>query len=174
MKNFLFLAIALFILQGCKTNNSKNSTPEKTTEATEATNYDELTFKNVPEVVTSYVKNTLKFSTDKLHSATIDLNNDGKNEYIFYILDMEFCGSGGCTFFILNNNGTRLSRITVANAPMYVSNETSNGYRNLITFSDRNWQQLTFDGKKYTSNASMGKIVDKPTTENATLLFNLE
>lgn len=60
---------------------------------------------------------------------SVDLNNDGKNEMFVMMLSRYFCGSGGCTWMILGQNGEVVTRGTVAGYPVYLSDEYSDGYR---------------------------------------------
>ena len=55
-------------------------------------------------------------------TAFTDLNGDGLNEAVVYLLDPSLCGSGGCNTFILTQNGRRwqvVGNITITHPPIY-------------------------------------------------------
>jgi len=43
--------------------------------------------------------------------AAVDLNNDGKDEYVVQATDSYYCGSGGCSFYIYHYTAPRYDRI---------------------------------------------------------------
>jgi len=58
----------------------------------------------------------------RLVTAFTDLNGDGVNEVVVYLLDPSFCGSGGCNTFILSQAGPDwhvVGNITITHPPIY-------------------------------------------------------
>ena len=84
-----------------------------------------------------------------------DLNDDGKKEILVGLTGPYFCGSGGCTQYILDNQGAVISKFTVADYPVMIDTDKSSGWKNLIINSGRKNRVVKFDGKKYPSNPSM-------------------
>ena len=84
-----------------------------------------------------------------------DLNDDGKKEILVGLTGSYFCGSGGCTQYILDNQGNVISKFTVANNPVVIDTHKSNGWKDLIIYSGGKNRLVKFNGKKYPSNPSM-------------------
>ena len=66
-----------------------------------------------------------------------------------------FCGTGGCTFLLLDRYAEIITKFTVMDAPIYVSKAKTNGWRNLMIKSEGKFKKLVFDGKSYPSNPSV-------------------
>ena len=84
-----------------------------------------------------------------------DLNDDGKKEILVGLTGPYFCGSGGCTQYILDNQGAIISRFTVADYPVVIDSQKSSGWKNLFIYSGGKNRIVKFDGKKYPSNPSL-------------------
>lgn len=96
----------------------------------------------------------------------IDLNGDGKKEYLVGLIGGDWCGSGGCTVLVFNNSIKVISRMTVVNYPIYIGasqkKEVSKGYSNLyIQNRDGSVAKMSWDGIKYPSNPSIAPKVNK-------------
>jgi len=128
-------------------------------------------------------------STTKYISALVDLNGDGKQEVIAYLLGPEWCGSGGCTMLVLAPQGSSfkvITRMTISNPPIRVLDTKTNGWRDLTVHVSGGGisgydAKLSFNGKKYPSNPSVpparklqGKTAGDdiiPSLDNATPLY---
>ena len=117
------------------------------------------------EKISVFLKNILK---DDLATMTeeqrefqyeeVDLNNDGIKEYLVGFANSYFCGSGGCTYYLLNNNGSVITIFTVSDSPFIVMVASkTNGWRDILVKSNGSLRQLKFDGKTYPSNPSILK-----------------
>ena len=97
---------------------------------------------------------------DRMYSAEhADINQDGKDEIFVALVSPYFCGTGGCTWYILNPDFTLLGKYSVSDFPIYISNTQSNGYRDLYVKSDGKYHTLKFnDG--YPSNPSVEPVFD--------------
>lgn len=89
--------------------------------------------------------------------SNIDLNDDGQPEILVGLMSSYFCGSGGCTAYLLSNEGILISKFTVSDYPFLVSPLRSLGWNNLITRSGGHYRTLQWNGRKYPSNPSMEK-----------------
>ena len=88
-----------------------------------------------------------------------DLNGDGKFEYLVgFVANSYFCGSGGCTYYLLDHESNTISRFTVADGPFIVLNEKHNGWHDLVVRSGENLHHLIFNGKKYPNNPSTAPV----------------
>lgn len=68
--------------------------------------------------------------------ARVDLNNDGRREVVAYLLDQNFCGSGGCTMVILTPSGSAYRRIgntPTTRLPIRLLPSRHNGWRDIAT-----------------------------------------
>lgn len=115
------------------------------------------------EMVKSFLQTKLKADLDKnliddfgrkFIQFEFDINEDGQNEIFVGLNGPFFCGSGGCTQYILNADGTELSHFTVSDYPVIIDTNKSNGYRDLFIMSGGKNRIVKFDGKKYPSNPS--------------------
>jgi hypothetical protein len=84
-----------------------------------------------------------------------DLNDDGKNEIFVGLRGSYFCGSGGCTQYLLDNEGNIITKFTVAGYPVVIDTNKSNGWKDLFIHSGGKDRIVKFDGKKYPSNPSV-------------------
>ncbi|WP_288369588.1 hypothetical protein [uncultured Algoriphagus sp.] len=87
-----------------------------------------------------------------------DLNEDGNSEIIVGLTGPYFCGSGGCTMLVLSNHGDVITRFSVVKYPIFIDEETTNGWKNLILFSGSENRLVTYDGQTYPSNPSTLEI----------------
>jgi hypothetical protein len=92
-----------------------------------------------------------------------DLNNDGNDEAIAYLVGSYTCGTGGCTAMIFDINGgeyTLNSQMTLMRTPIVVANTQTNGWQDLVipvagggtAPSDR---VVQWTGQSYAANPSM-------------------
>lgn len=120
---------------------------------------DDLMSKNIINFLTqSYLENDLQFLTEndrKFQFYKIDLNDDGKKEYFVRFMSSYFCGTGGCTFLLLDRYAEVINKFTVMDAPIYISKDKTNGWKKLIVQSVGKFKELIFDGKSYPSNPSV-------------------
>jgi hypothetical protein len=84
-----------------------------------------------------------------------DLNDDGKKEILVGLTGPYFCGSGGCTQYIFDNQGMVISKFTVSDYPVVIDTEKSQGWKNLFILSGGKNRIVKFNGKKYPSNPSL-------------------
>ena len=140
-------------------NPDNKTTLQKVSENFSVQSVDDLMSKNIANFLTqSYLKNDLQFLSEndrKFQMYKIDLNGDGKDEYFVRLMGSYFCGSGGCTFLLLDRYSEIITKFTVVRPPIYVSAEKDNGWRKLMVESEGKFKELIFDGKSYPSNPSV-------------------
>ena len=88
-----------------------------------------------------------------------DLNGDGTNEIFVALTGPYFCGSGGCTFLLLDQTGKLNTRFTVSSYPVIVDSTSTHGWRDLIVQSRGKFHRLKFTGIHYPSNPSIAPII---------------
>lgn len=85
----------------------------------------------------------------------IDLNNDGNEEIFVRFMGSYFCGSGGCTFLLLDKYGEIITKFTVTRAPIFVEQTKVNGWSLLLVKDAGVFKELTFENGSYPSNPSV-------------------
>lgn len=131
--------------------------------------------KEIASKISDYLKNILKddlklMTKDqrKFQYEEVDLNDDGVKEYLVGFKNSYFCGSGGCTFYLLNNNGSVITIFTVADTPFIaMANSKSNGWKDLLVKSNGDLRHLKFNGKTYPSNPSVAPIFKETPNDDA-------
>ncbi len=113
----------------------------------------------------SYFKKDLSVmdSNDRKFSFyEIDLNDDRKPEFFIWLRSPYFCGTGGCTFLLLDQDMKFIQRFTVMDPPVFRSSNLTNGWHDLILISSQSaektvFRHLKFDSasKKYPTNPSL-------------------
>ncbi|PKB16943.1 hypothetical protein [Flavobacterium sp. 5] len=134
----------------------------------------EIKLKNF--MVHDYIKDDMKFLTESDHKfqfENIDLNGDAIPETFVRFSSPYFCGSGGCTFLLLDNHQKIITKFTVMEAPVYIENTTKNGWAVLLVNDRGVFKDLSFNGKKYPSNPSvLPKSSYDDTSDHSTILFD--
>lgn len=99
-------------------------------------------------------KNLVDETSRKFIFFEYDLNDDSKNEILVGLTGSYFCGSGGCTQYVLDNQGNVITKFTVAGYPVVIDNNKTKGWKDLIILSGGKNRIVKFDGKKYAANPS--------------------
>jgi hypothetical protein len=109
-----------------------------------------------------YVRNALGVELEsmmpgdrKFSAEWIDLNGDGSEELFAVLVSPYFCGTGGCTWLVINYDGTVLTRGSVAGYPVYVGEVGSESYRTLYVRSGGSYHVMEFSNGSYPSNPSV-------------------
>jgi hypothetical protein len=102
-----------------------------------------------------------------------DLNNDNKNEYFVGFSNPYFCGSGGCSGYILNNNGSVINSFSVTDFPIYVTTTSSEKFKDLIVKSKGKFHQIKMKNKKYPSNPSIQEKWDGEIPKESTKVLDV-
>ncbi|OXA77095.1 hypothetical protein SAMN05444397_104275 [Flavobacterium aquidurense] len=172
MKNKILIALSVFALYSCQNKEkpaSKNiiktivqDTLSKTLGGT--ANLSEVTAKNDKEVelirkqLSILLKKDLPVMTKDerfFYYEAYDLNNDKKDEYFVGFSNPYFCGSGGCSGYILNNDGSVINKFTVTDFPIFIGTTASENFKDLIFNSGNTLHSLKMKNGKYPSNPSV-------------------
>lgn len=104
----------------------------------------------------------------------IDLNDDGQDEVLAYLLGPYFCGTGGCNLLLLRSTGDGYALVNsfpTTSTPVIIAAEKSNGWNDIWRYrtgggAPANYIANRFDGKAYVDaeqlsaeNAPAGKPV---------------
>lgn len=99
----------------------------------------------------------------KFMERAVDLDRDYQTEeYLLYVIDPMFCGTGGCNLLLINDQGEALSETTVVKLPVYTTASTfedlqnnKGAWKELYVWS-QGLRRLSPDGNgKYPDNASV-------------------
>jgi tetratricopeptide (TPR) repeat protein len=101
----------------------------------------------------------------------VDLNEDRIPEVFVYLVGPFVCGTGGCSGVIFkqeNGEYKVLSRFSLVNTPVIISNTKTNGYRDLIMYVSGGgiksfFARVKYDGKAYPMNPSIEPKVETGT-----------
>ncbi len=103
---------------------------------------------------------------------SVDLNDDGRAETLALVAGPMLCGSGGCPVLVFTpeGEGFRLvTRLSVVQGPVKVSDERTNGWRDLVVGIGgggmaSGFAALAYDGATYPSNPTVppARRVDDP------------
>lgn len=141
---FLSLVLIISLLTACQAKKSNN---------------DEILNKVKTYLVDDFLKDEIQFmtSTDKQFQMTlVDLNDDGKDEIFIQFVSPYFCGTGGCTFLLLDSQLKHINTFSVTRAPIYVET-IKNNWANLYTVNRGELKILEFKNGKYPNNPSVAK-----------------
>lgn len=86
---------------------------------------------------------------------SFDLNNDQKNEYFVGFSNAYFCGNGGCSGYILNNDGSVINSFTVTDFPIYITTSSTEKFYDLLMKSGGLFHHMKMKNGKYPTNPSI-------------------
>ncbi|TEB41237.1 hypothetical protein D0809_26550, partial [Flavobacterium circumlabens] len=103
-----------------------------------------------------------------------DLNNDKKNEYFVGFSNPYFCGSGGCSGYILNNDGSVINSFTVTDFPISVTTSVTEKFYDLIFETGGKFHLLKMKNGKYPSNPSVQEKVKGDVPKETTKVLDIQ
>lgn len=191
MKRYAFLIafVSALVFAGCRSSGGGQSSAATNSVVTDTTGetqldpdttdtipvqfYDTSTFRKVAvDTVRAglqkrYADDLSKNIIDSLSRRFIifehDLNDDGVKEIFVGFSGPYFCGSGGCTFLIMDSAGKVITQFSVSEYPVIIANSKTNGWHDLIITSNHKNHVMRFNGTKYPSNPSIQPVFDIPT-----------
>lgn len=129
----------------------------------------------VSAAVLAYARSQGDYDQPKFRHASVDLNGDRDPDAVVLLLGPNWCGSGGCTFLVLQGReGTFAYRssTSVTLEPIRQANEQRHGWHSLIVHSrGRGEVLLRFDGNTYPSNPSRQPVASKRQLASAKILI---
>ncbi|WP_281631371.1 hypothetical protein [Flavobacterium luteolum] len=189
MKNKVLILIAILALGSCQNkDNSKNivktvvqDTLSKTLGGTanlsESTPKEDKAVELIRKQLLVLLKNDIPALTKDeryFYYEAFDLNNDKKNEYLVGFANPYFCGSGGCSGYILKNDGTVINRFTVTDFPIYVTSSATEKFYDLIFESGGKFHLLKMKGGKYPSNPSVQEVIKSDVPKESTKVLDIQ
>lgn len=120
---------------------------------------DQQTADNIKNfLINEYLKEELSLLTAndrKFQFYKIDLNADGNDEIFVRFMTSYFCGSGGCTFLLLDQYSAIITRFSVTRAPIFVEPSKVNDWSLLLVKDAGVFKELIFQDGSYPSNPSV-------------------
>lgn len=107
----------------------------------------------------------------KFNIHEVDLNNDQKKETFVNLYTPYFCGTGGCTVLLLDNNLKLMNRFTVTETPLYIDPAFENNWKVIYVKSKGQWKSLTYTKGKYPNNPSVLKNSEVGPKEGSVIIF---
>jgi len=175
MKSKIAIAITILIFYSCQDKNDQNKTKSNniiktiaedtlsktvagTADLSNAPVKDDKTVRLIQKQLQVLLKKDLPTMSKEdryFYYEAFDLNNDQKNEYFVGFSSSYFCGSGGCSGYILSNNGTLINSFTVTDFPIHITTSTTENFYDLIMKSGGKLHQIKMKSGKYPSNPSV-------------------
>ena len=199
MKNTLLPLILSCLMLACQPAKKESSEEvDSAREATEKIHQDSIDLKSksdeaqqefyVPqstdEQTANNLKNFLKDYAGEDYSSLqdmdkqfqfykVDLNEDGNEEIFVRLMGPYFCGSGGCTFLLLDKYGEIITKFTVTRAPIFIEKQKVNGWSLLLVKDSGVFKELIFENGSYPSNPSvLPKAPYDAPSGNAMIMFD--
>ncbi|MGI9531414.1 hypothetical protein [Lutimonas sp.] len=175
MRKLIYLFLVLVLIgTSCKTDSKKGVEKDQDKEVDSVVvkqqkpeqqspfvpqSTDQQTANNIKNfLVNDYLKEELSFLQDndrKFQFYQLDLNGDGNDEIFVRFMSPYFCGSGGCTFLLLDKYGEVITRFSVTRSPIFVESKKVNDWALLLVKDAGVFKELTFKDGSYPSNPSM-------------------
>ncbi len=105
----------------------------------------------------------------KYRTGSADLNNDGKIETFVFMFGSYFCGSGGCSGYLFNDQGAVISEFMVMRPPVLVASSKNKGWQDIVVWSNGGLRRLQYDGAIYPLNASLAPKIEIETLKQAAI-----
>lgn len=172
MKSKFLIALAVVILCSCQNKDKTDSknivkaiaedtlskTAAGTADVSDTLVKDNKTVELIREQLNVLLEKDLAAMTKEdrfFYYEAFDLNNDKKDEYFVGFSNPYFCGSGGCSGYILNNDGSVINKFTVTDFPIYVTTSSTEKFYDLIFETGGEFHLLKMKNGKYPSNPSV-------------------
>lgn len=188
MKNKILILITILALTSCQNKeNSKNivktivqdtlsKTLGGTADLSEVSEKNDKAAQLIRKQLQVLLKKDLPVMTKDqrfFYYEAFDLNNDKKDEYFVGFSNSYFCGSGGCSGYILNNEGSVINPFTVTDFPILVTTESSEKFYNLLMQSGGTFHLMKMKNGKYPSNPSVEEKWKSDVSKESTSVLDI-
>lgn len=180
-----FAIITGLVFSSCKNTKTENKTKSETTIPV-GTKDDDYAKRSVDDKLADKIKEYIndKFLTEadnraitegqrKFQLYKVDLNNNGNEEVFVKFATSYFCGTGGCTVLLLDNNMDLITKLSPTQ-DLYVENAVENGYKVLLTYTEGEWRKLVYEKGSYPTNPTMVEATSDEPSEQAEKMFDVE
>lgn len=190
MKSKFLMALAVVLLWSCQNKgktDSKNivetiaedtlsKTAAGTTDISDSVVKDYKAVGLIRKQLNVLLKKDLPAMTKEdrfFYYEAFDLNNDKKDEYFVGFSNPYFCGSGGCSGYILNNDGSVINKFTVTDFPILVTTSSTDKFYDLIFETGGKFYLLKMKNGKYPSNPSVQEKWKGEVPKESTSVLNI-
>lgn len=182
-RSLILMPVAFLTLQCNKKETSPATETQKLSLSDTVTAKPKLQPENqddTAEKIAHYIANdyltpgdlkAIPMSERKFRYQQIDLNTDGKMEVFVSFYTPYFCGTGGCTVLLLDDQLKPITKFTVTNPPLFAEQETTDGWKTLLVQDRDGWKQLAYKNGKYPSNPSVLPASSKEPSDYAQGIF---
>jgi len=191
MKNKLLLAVMILGMMSCQNKDKTDSksiiktiaedtlskTVAGTADVSDAPAKDDKAVELIRKQLNILLKADLPAMTKDdrfFYYEAFDLNNDKKDEYFVGFSNPYFCGSGGCSGYILNNDGSLINKFTVTDFPILVTTSASEKFYDLIFETVGKFHLIKMKNGKYPSNPSVQEIWKGETPKENTKVLDIQ
>lgn len=191
MKKQIVIAVGILSLFSCQ---NKEKTQDKsiiktiaedtlsktvagTADVSDAPAKDNETVELIQKQLNALLKKDLPAMTQEdrfFYYEAFDLNNDKKDEYLVGFSNSYFCGSGGCSGYILNKDGSLINSFTVTDFPIYVTTSITEKFYDLIIQSGGKFHLIKMKNGKYPSNPSVQENWKGEVPKESTKVLDIE
>ncbi|WPO76910.1 hypothetical protein [Flavobacterium sp. KACC 22761] len=189
MKNKILILVMILAFYSCQNkDNSKNivktivqdtlsKTMGGTANLSEAPSKTDQAVDMIRKQLQLLLKNDIPAMTKNdrfFYYEAFDLNGDKKNEYFVGFSNSYFCGSGGCSGYILNNDGSVINRFSVTDFPISVTTSTTESFYDLIFESGGEFHLVKMKNGKYPSNPSVQEVIKGNAPKESTKVLDIQ
>ncbi|MEO7976726.1 hypothetical protein [Flavobacterium sp.] len=190
MKNAFLIAFAVLMFCGCQNKEKTQSniiktiaedtlskTAAGTADVSNAPAKDDKTVGLIRKQLNVLLKKDLPVMTKEnrfFYYEAFDLNNDKKDEYFIGFSNSYFCGSGGCSGYILNNDGSVINSFTITDFPIYITTSSTEKFYDLIFENGGKFYIVKMKDGKYPSNPSVKQELTGRAPKENTKVLDIE
>lgn len=191
MKTIIVLAFAILALYSCQNKDKKDEqsiiktiaedtlskTAAGTADVSDAPPKEDKAVEVIRKQLNVLLKKDLPAMTNDdrfFYYDAFDLNNDKKTEYFVGFSNPYFCGSGGCSGYILNNDGSVINSFTVTDFPILVTTSVTEKFYDLIFETGGKFHLLKMKNGKYPSNPSVQEKVKGDVPKESTKVLDIQ
>ena len=190
MKSTFLIALTVLMVCGCQNKEKTDSniiktiaedtlskTVAGTADVSDAPAKDNNAVELIQKQLNILLKEDLPAMTKKdrfFYYEAFDLNNDKKEEYFVGFSNSYFCGSGGCSGYILNNNGSLINSFTITDFPIYITTSSTEKFYDLIFETGGKFYIVKMKDGKYPSNPSVQKELTGRAPKENTKVLDIE
>ena len=191
MKNKILMAFIIFGMVSCQNKDKSDSksiiktiaedtlskTAAGTADVSDAPVKDDKAVELIRKQLLVLLKKDLPAMTKEdrfFYYDAFDLNNDKQAEYFVGFSNPYFCGSGGCSGYILNNDGSVINKFTVTDFPILVTTSVSEKFYDLIFETGGKFHVLKMKNGRYPSNPSVQEIWKGDVPKENTKVLNIQ
>ena len=190
MKSTFLIALTVLMVCGCQnkektdsniiktiTEDTLSKTVAGTADVSDAPAKDNNAVELIQKQLNILLKEDLPAMTKKdrfFYYEAFDLNNDKKEEYFVGFSNSYFCGSGGCSGYILNNDGSLINSFTITDFPIYITTSSTEKFYDLIFETGGKFYIVKMKDGKYPSNPSVQKELTGRAPKESTKILDIE